>query len=133
MLTKILWGLLGVSLSLASDPVNARTIWLPGATNEGARLSIETTPQPTYNSTTGLTHFTYGIQDSQGYRTNNASTWWCYKGLLRRNPKFQVEGFNKVPIGWLVDSLEDAGETPIVTADSEASINLLRAICKVVE
>lgn len=130
MLTKILSGLLGVSLVLANNHANARTIWLPGKTSEGARLSLETPPKPTYNSSTGLTHFSYGIQNSQGYKIHQASTWWCYKGLVQKNPKFQVEGFNEMPIGWLVDSLEEAGETPIVTANSQASINLLRVVCR---
>lgn len=133
MITKIISGLLGVSIVLSSNLADARTIWLPGKTNGGSRLAIETSPQPTYNPSTGLTYFSYSIQNGRRYKTHQASTWYCYKGIVQKNPNFRyTNGIESKNPEWSVDSLEVGGEAPIVTADSEASLNLLKAICAVV-
>ncbi|MEH2090719.1 hypothetical protein [Nostoc sp.] len=135
MIIKIISGLLGVSLLLSNISVDARTIWLPGKTNGGSRLAIETSPQPTYNPATGLTQFFYGIQDGQGqYRTHKAETHWCYQGIVQRHPKV---GFGDVrddsPIWYLADpELDIDPDVPIISADSKASLNLLKAVCAIV-
>ncbi|BAZ50188.1 hypothetical protein NIES4103_28020 [Nostoc sp. NIES-4103] len=127
MLTKIFSGLLGLALVLASAPVDARTIWIPGKTSNGERLTMDTSLEP-YNDPDGMTYFNYSVVDIKGnFRDNMAMTNWCYLGRVQRNPK--PVRYNMTKPGWVIAFDNEFIE---ITADSKASINLLKAVCAVV-
>ncbi|MEH2449827.1 hypothetical protein [Nostoc sp.] len=129
MITKIISGLLGVSIVLSSSSVLARSIFM-GVTKDGAKLYALTgyPPNSEDDGLEGWTSFTYGIEDAKGYRKVEAYTSFCNGGKVLSQP---VKGTNdplKVP-GW--HSNTPSGSVSVI-ADSKASLDLLNAICAVV-
>lgn len=107
----------GLAFSITTH-VSARAIWIKGTTNDGSKLSIDTTDS-------GLTWFKYSITDKQGRtRDRYGATSWCYKGQISANPNFGIQTPEKP--GWVVDT--DKGRVNIY-ADSPASYNLLATVC----
>ncbi len=129
MITKIISGLLGVSIVLSSSSVLARNI-LMGITKDGAKLYALTNypPNAEDDGMGGWTSFIYAIEDTKGYRKVEAYTSFCYDGKLLSQPVKGTKDNMKVP-GW---HSKTASGFASVIADSKASQDLLKAVCYLV-
>lgn len=115
----------GLFVLLLNTPANARIIWVRGTTKEGARLAWLTHYPVSYDMSTGLTRFHYGITDKEGYREWSAYTPWCMQGKLKLDPRYNPS-FYKSPSWWV----EFGGEDILINADSKVSLELLKVVCK---
>ncbi|MDZ8138691.1 MAG: hypothetical protein RM049_25870 [Nostoc sp. DedQUE04] len=126
MITKIISGLLGMSIVLSSSSVLARNI-LMGVTKDGAKLYALTNypPNSEDDGMEGWTSFIYAIEDAKGYREVKAYTSFCNGGKLLSQPVKGTKDTLKVP-GW--HSETPSGPVRVI-ADSKASLDLLKSVC----
>ncbi len=126
MITKIISGLLGVSLALSSSSVLAEPVYV-GQTNEGQSLFFYP-DSGTYQGEDNLLVFEYRIGGKSEEYSRGAFTPWCTGGRVELHP-YATSRPNKP--GWF--TMNRQGEWIYIKADSLASKNLLKTACETME
>ena len=126
MITKIISGLLGVSLVLSSSSVLAEPIYM-GATNDGRSLFYSTDYNPIMKEDY-LLIFQYILKGEQGAVKRAAITPWCTGGDVMLHPLAKLK--TQTP-GWYTQAAD--GTFLYVEANSPASKKMLKFACETME
>lgn len=126
MITKIISGLLGVSLVLCSSSVLAEPVYV-GKTNEGQALFFYP-DSGVYQGEDALLVFEYRLGSNSEDDSRGAFTPWCTGGRVELHPGSTSRPTNP---GWF--TLNHQGKWIYIKADSLASKNLLKTACETME
>ncbi|MEH2183055.1 hypothetical protein [Nostoc sp.] len=126
MITKIISGLLGVSIVLSSSSVLAEPVYM-GRTNDGRSLFYNADYNPTMTEDFLLV-FEYILKGERGAVKRVAVTPWCTGGDVRLHPIAKLK--TQTP-GWYTKTAD--GAFLYVEANSPGSKKMLKFACEVVE